>query len=196
MLVHWFLKCWCSFLPSPVWKWKWKLLSHVWLFATPWTSPWNSPGQNTGFDSLSILQGIFPTQGSNPGLPHCRQILYQLRNKGSPREALFNHFQSALNHGPNIPGCIPIQYCSLQHQTLLPTSIKSTPGCCFCVGSISSFFLELVLHWSPVAYWAPTNLGSSFFSVLSFNLFYFSWGTQGKNIEVVCHSLLQWTTFC
>ena len=39
-------------------------------------SPWNSPGQNTGVGSLSLLQGIFPTQGSNPGLPHCRQILY------------------------------------------------------------------------------------------------------------------------
>ena len=41
-------------------------------------SPWNSPGQNTGVGNLSLLQGIFPTQGSNPGLPHCRQILYQL----------------------------------------------------------------------------------------------------------------------
>ena len=40
-------------------------------------SPWNSPGQNTGVDSLSPLQGIFPTQGSNPGLLHGRQILYQ-----------------------------------------------------------------------------------------------------------------------
>ena len=39
-------------------------------------SPWNSPSQNTGVGSLSLLQGIFPTQGSNPGLPHCRQILY------------------------------------------------------------------------------------------------------------------------
>ena len=35
--------------------------------------------------SLSLLQGIFPTQGSNPGLPHCRWILYQLSHKGSPR---------------------------------------------------------------------------------------------------------------
>ena len=48
-------------------------------------SPWNSPGQNTRVDSLSLLQGIFPTQGSNPGLPHCRQILYQLSHKGTPR---------------------------------------------------------------------------------------------------------------
>ena len=48
-------------------------------------SPWNSPGQNTGVGSCSFLQGIFPTQGSNPGLPHCRWILYQLSHKGSPR---------------------------------------------------------------------------------------------------------------
>ena len=47
-------------------------------------SPWNSPVQNTGIGSLSLLQGIFPTQGSNPGLPRCRRILYQLSHKGSP----------------------------------------------------------------------------------------------------------------
>ena len=44
-------------------------------------SPWNSLGQNAGVGSLSLLQGIFPTQGSNPGLPHCRWILYQLSLK-------------------------------------------------------------------------------------------------------------------
>ena len=48
-------------------------------------SPWNFPGQNTGEGSLSLLQGIFPTQGLNSGLPHCRRILYQLSHKGSPR---------------------------------------------------------------------------------------------------------------
>ena len=47
-------------------------------------SSWNSPGQNNGVGSLSFSQGIFPTQRSNPGLPHCRQILYQLNH----REAL------------------------------------------------------------------------------------------------------------
>ena len=46
-------------------------------------SPWNSPSQNTGVDSCSLLQGIFPTQGSNPGLPHCKSILYQLSHQGS-----------------------------------------------------------------------------------------------------------------
>ena len=47
-------------------------------------SPWNSLGQNTGVVSLSLLQGIFPTQGSNSGLPRCRRILYQLSHRGSP----------------------------------------------------------------------------------------------------------------
>ena len=57
--------------------------------------PWNSPGQNTGVSSLSLLQGIFPTQGSNPGLLHCRQILYQLNHKGSPRH--FNIYITSFN---------------------------------------------------------------------------------------------------
>ena len=48
-------------------------------------SPWTSSGQSTGVGSLSFLQGISPIQGSNPGLPHCGQILYQLSHKGSPR---------------------------------------------------------------------------------------------------------------
>ena len=65
---------------------------------------------------------------------------------------------------------VPMQYCSLQHHTLLPSPVTSTAGCCFCFGSVSSFFLELFLHWSPVAYWAPTDLGSSSFNVLSFCL--------------------------
>ena len=47
--------------------------------------PWDSPGKNTGVGSLSFLQGIFPTQGLNPGLPHCRQFLYRLCHRGSPR---------------------------------------------------------------------------------------------------------------
>ena len=67
-----------------VMQWKWRSLSRVQVFATPWLySPWNSLGQNTGVGSLSLLQGIFPTQRSNPGLPLCRQILYQLSHQGS-----------------------------------------------------------------------------------------------------------------
>ena len=91
---------------------------------------------------------------------------------------------------------VPMQYWSLEHWTLLPLPVTSTTGWCFCFGSISSFSLELFLHWSPAAYWAPTDLGSSSFSVLSFAFSYCSWGSQGRNTEVVCYSLLQWTIFC
>ena len=49
----------------------------------------NSPGQNTGVGSLSLLQGIFPTQGSNPGLPHCRRILYQLSYQGTMMKTIY-----------------------------------------------------------------------------------------------------------
>ena len=56
---------------------------------TPWTvaarllCPWDFPGKNTGVDCHFLLQGIFPTQESNPGLLHCRQILYRLSYEGS-----------------------------------------------------------------------------------------------------------------
>ena len=72
---------------------------------------------------------------------------------------------------------------------------QSTTGHCFCFGSASSFLLELYLHSSPVAYWTPTDLGISSFSVISFAFAfsYYSWGSQGNKAEIVCHSLLQWT---
>ena len=62
-------------------------LSHVQLFVTPWTQPtrllcpWNSPGKNTRVNCCSLLQGVIPTQESNLGLLHCRQILYHLSHQ-------------------------------------------------------------------------------------------------------------------
>ena len=72
------------FNPSSVTQWKWKSLSQVPLFAAPQTiQSMEFSRQDTGVGSLSLLQGIFPTQGSNPGFdPHCRWIL-QLSHKGS-----------------------------------------------------------------------------------------------------------------
>ena len=66
---------------------------------------------------------------------------------------------------------VSMQYCPVQHRTLPLSPVTSTTGYRFCSGSIPSFFLELFLHWSPVVYWAPTYLGSSSFSILSFCLF-------------------------
>ena len=74
--------------------WKCEIVSHSVMSHSLWPHelqaarllcPWDSPGQNTGVGSCSLLQGIFPTQGSNPGLPHCRWILYQLSHQGSSR---------------------------------------------------------------------------------------------------------------
>ena len=75
----------------------------------------------------------------------------------------------------------------------------STAECRFHFGPASSIFLELLviaLCSSPVAYWIPSNLGGSSSGVMSFAFSYCSWGSHGKNTEMVCHSLLQWTVFC
>ena len=106
-------------------KWKCKSLSCVRFFVTPWLySPWNFPGWNTGVGSLSLLQGLFPTQGSNPGLPHCRQNLYQLSHKGSPRilERVAYAFSSRSSQ-PRNPTRSPV----LQVDSL-PTELSGKPN--------------------------------------------------------------------
>ena len=90
----------------------------------------------------------------------------------------------------------PMQYCSLQLWTLLLSPVTSTTGCCFYFGSILSFFLELFLHWSPVAFWAPTNLESSSYSVLFFLLFILFMEFSRQEYWSSLNSILQWTTFC
>ena len=86
-------------------------------------SSWNSPGRNTGVGSLSLLQEIFPTQGSNPGLPHCRWILYQLSHMGSPRilEWVSYPFSRARGHS----GCFPFVSPSLL--SLYPSPLVGFP---------------------------------------------------------------------
>ena len=82
------------------WPWAWaktqlqlvQSLSRVRLFATPWTVAHQAPPpmgfsrQDTGVGCHFLLQGIFPTQGSNPGLPHYRQMLCPLSHQGSPQQ--------------------------------------------------------------------------------------------------------------
>ena len=71
---------------------------------------------------------------------------------------------------------VPMQYCFLQHRTLFLSPVTSTTGYCFCSGSIPSFFLELFPHWSPVAYWAPTDPGIPLSVSYHFAFSYCSWG--------------------
>ena len=66
-------------------KWKWKWISRVQLFVTPWTLNGILQASILEWVAFPFSRGIFPTQGLNPCLPHCRQTLYQLSHKGSPR---------------------------------------------------------------------------------------------------------------
>ena len=124
---------------------------------------------------LSFFKGFLPTVVDimiiklNSTIPvHCSSLIAEM--------SMFTLAISCLTIS-NLPWFmdlifqVPMWYYSLQHQTLFLSPVTSTTGYCFCFGSVSSFFLELFLHWSPVAYWAPTNLGSSSFNVLSFCLF-------------------------
>ena len=77
-----------------------------------------------------------------------------------------------------------MKYCSLQHQSVLPSPVVAV------LLWLRLFILELFLHQSLVAYWAPTDLGSLSLVSYLFAFSHSSWDSQGKNTEVVCHSLL------
>ena len=96
-----------------------KSLSHVWLFATPWAiallHPWNFPGKSTGMGCHFFFQGILLTQGLNPGLLHCRQMLYCLSHQGSPILLLNKLHPLLICHQfpPPLPPPNPIQDTTL-----------------------------------------------------------------------------------
>ena len=90
--------------------------------------PWNSPGQNTRVGSLSLLQGIFPTQGSSPCLPNCRQILFQLSHQGSPRilQWVAYPFSSRSSQPRNQTGVSPIKGRFFTNWAIRGASIQSS----------------------------------------------------------------------
>ena len=98
-------------------------------------SPWNSPDQNIGVDRLSLLQGIFLTQELNPGLPHCRQILYQLSHKGSPR----------------ILEWVAYRFCSKSSQPRNWTGVSSIAG---------GLFINWAIREAPWRVWKGWNTNS------------------------------------
>ena len=104
-------------------------------------SSWNSPGQNTGVGSHSLLQGIFPTQGSNPSLPHCRQVLYQLSYQESPRKLEWVGSLSLLQRifltQESKPGSPALQADSL------PAELPGKP-CCPANSFINIIFLHFI----------------------------------------------------
>ena len=104
--------------------------------------PWNSPGQNTAVGSHSLFQGIFPTQWWNPGLLHCRQILYHLSHQGIPvqfKEWELGSSKAGENTPPN------------------PDHISQTD-----LSPIRTGLLEWALFWGPENHtqslWVPTDI--------------------------------------
>ena len=112
--------------------------------------PWNSPGKNTGVGCHSFLQGIFPAQGLNPGLLHCRQILFCLSHQGSPQNKRTNKYilkkqppldvlcpwdSSGKNTGE---GCYVLLHSTANSQTWL-RQFSAHTGC-----AITEF------HWCPL----------------------------------------------
>ena len=117
-------------------------------------NPWNSPGQSTRVGCLSLLQDIIPTQGSNPGLPHCRQILYQLRHQGS---AIILEWVAYPYSSVSFSG-IELLSPALQADSLPAeppgkpnTVIISSDRTCYC-SLVFSFFLILFLNFT-ILYW-------------------------------------------
>ena len=138
----------------------------------------------TNYDIITLLTNSNTYTHTNTS----EQITYQILVKDLKTSAIRSscrsvyHFQfppvfsmlliySALSEKRWPENRMLLNKCMIMYRTLLPSPVLSTTGFCFGFGSSPSFFLELFLHWSPVAYWAPTNLGSSPFSVLSFCLF-------------------------
>ena len=122
----------CPILPR---ERRWVMSNSLWPHGL--YSLWNSPGQNTGVGSLSFLQGIFRIQRSNPGLPHCREILYHLSYQGSPR--ILEWVAYPFSRGPDLgikPGSPSLQVDSL------PAELPGKPQSSHCTSlSMQLFFI-------------------------------------------------------
>ena len=158
-----------SLSPATVSQWTWH------FFLPPESNINKAPGTCQPSFPWSLLPPSWVIRGPKAGIKLYSPIPVHFRSL-IPKMLMFTLAISSLTTSDlpwfmDLTFQVPMQYCSLQHQTLLSSPVTSTTGYCFHFGSISSFFLELFLHWSPVAYWAPTDPGSSSFSVLSFCLF-------------------------
>ena len=133
--------------------------------------PWDSPGKKTGVGCHVLLQRITPSQGSNPGLPHCWRILHQL----SPEQCLFEepriHFYFGL-----------LSYSLTQRMGQLGLSLPAT------LVLIMFYLLLYELNHNSCLYFPSVHSSLSF---LQPTRFLCPWDFLGKNIRVGCHFLLQ-----
>ena len=109
-------------------------------------SPWNSPGQNTGVGSIALLQGNFPTFGLNPGLPHCRQILYQLSYQGSPVHIVRPEILPLSSIPPFLSHCT---YSEVAQSCL---TLCNPVDCSLPCSSVHGIFQARVLEWVAISF--------------------------------------------
>ena len=151
-------------------------------------SPWNS-----GLEWVAASLGDLPNPGIEPRSPILQVVFYQLSHEGSPRIlewVIYSFSQQKWNKVWSIEPSVQFSSVAQLCPTLCDPMNHSTPG--LPVHHHLPKFTQL----TSIQLVMPSSLGSSSFSILSFCLFICSRGSQGKNTEVVCHSLLQWTTFC
>ena len=140
----------------------------------PGSSVHDSPGKNTGVSSHSLLQGISPTQGSNPGLPHCRRILHHLSHQGS------------LKYNDTLPKELNI-YLNLGEQSYLDLSDITVIKCARFVTS-QVRFQSFLAHAGLIAKSCQASL--SFTISLSLLRLMFIELVMPSNHLILCHLLL------
>ena len=150
-------------------------------------SPWNSPGQNTVVGSHSLLQGIFPTQGSSPGLLNCRRILYQLSHKGSPRilKWVAYPFSSRSSQSRNQTGvsCIAGGFFTswAKSMSLALAGRLSTTGPPEKSPSLTPWMQPHERPWTQLSYfWIPDSQKHVLFEIV--NAYYF----KPLNLGIMC----------
>ena len=136
-----------------------------------------------------------------PNLPVTPGVSFQFADSQNVNihscHLLFDHFQLALIHGPNVPGSYAILLFTALDFTSITSHIHnwvlfSLWLCLFILSGMWSYFSTyLQQHIGHLPTWG-VHLSVSYLFAFSCC----SWGSQGKNTEVICHSLLQWTTFC
>ena len=131
-------------------------------------SPWSSPGQNTGVGSYSLLQGIFPTQGSNPGIPHCKEDSLPVEPPGKPK---------------NI-GVGSLSF--LQQIFLTQESNQGLLHCRWILYQLSYQGCLLIFYVCVLSKWLQSCL-----TLCDPHELYSPWNSPGRNTGVGSHSLLQ-----
>ena len=126
--------------------------------------------------SLSLLQGIFPTQGSNPALQHCRQTLYQLSHTGSPI------FINSLGKKYFTGSHDNTQWTHTEKKALPQTIIVPQGGTCGIFNFLKHLFLKLYVHYSSSSSQSPQKQIPSFAPL-------YRWETEAQKGQATCPKL-------